>query len=339
MSKQSSKVVIGSYYWSSVSGCFTRGGQISATPEIMSAFFQIMQKDADRVVLGMLNNFLPYSLLFDEVYIPIQQNLVLSQGLVSDLQTCMGMKFVDKQETETFSDNAIERGKYLLGQISRRDKGGQLISLMFRIAGPFAGDYSDFIPVLASMYTSVHMSKSLGARLACKASEIKALSFVAQNSVKPCVDKRLKVINHVFQAHGLPPLTLEIFRNKDGILDLSYMFSTMEGLRGSRSLERFRAKITELSEIPKSSTKGAIEDEVIEDLKTTLERVVLSPRRIKERLVTAILTDIIGILIPITGTVLEGITLVSEKKETQHLEWRLFVFEYQQKVKDLHGDL
>jgi len=339
MSKQSSKVVIGSYYWSSVSGWFARGGQISGPPEIVSAFSQIMQKDAERVVLGMLGDVLPYSLLFDEVHIPIQQNLGLSQGLVSDLQTCMGVKFVDRQETETFSENAIERGEYLLGQIYRRKKCGQLISLMYKIAGPFAGDHSDFIPVLASMDTSVHMSKSLGASLACKASEIKALRFVAQNSVKPCVDKRLRVINRVLQVHGLPLLTLEAFRNKDGLFDLTYMFSAMEELRRSRSIERFRAKITELSEIPKSSTKDAIEDEVIEDLKTTLEQVALSPKGIVGRLVTAILTDVIGILIPIAGTILEGVTLVSEKKKTQHLEWRLFVFEYRQKVRGLRGDL
>ena len=333
MHKQSSKVVIGSHYWSGISGLFARGGQVDGPPEVLAAFSRILERDADRVILGMIDDVLPYSLLFDEVYVPTQQKLGLSEELVTDLQICMGVRFADAQEMGAFLEKPYERGEHLLGQMYRDKEYGQLVSLLYRIAGPFAADHPDFIPVLSSMNASVHLSKNLGARLSCKADEVRVLRFVAQNTVKPSVDERLKVIDHVLQAHGLPVLNLEAFKNEDGLINLTNLFSTMEELRRSSSLEKFRAKIDELANVPESSLKSTIDGEIVEDLKATLEEVVLSPKDTANRMITAILTDIVGILVPIpTGTLLEGIALASEKKKTQHLEWRLFVLEYGKKV-------
>ncbi len=333
MNKQSSKVVIGSHYWSGISGWFARGGQVDGPPEVLAAFSRLLKRDTAKVVLGMIDDVLPYSLLFDKVYVPAQQNLGLSEKLVTDLQTCMGISFVDAQEMGAFFEKPYERGEHLLGQMYRDKEYGQLVSSLYRIAGPFAGDHPDFIPVLASMDASVHLSKSLGARLSCKVDEVRVLKFVAQNTVEPSLDERLKVIDHVLQAHGLPVLNLEAFKSEDGLINLTYLFSAMEELRRSWGLRKFRAKIDELADIPESSLKSTIDGEIIKDLAATLEEVILSPKDTAKRMITAILTDIVGVLVPIpTGALLEGIALTSEKKKTQPLEWRLFVLEYGKKV-------
>lgn len=131
------------------------------------------------------------------------------------------------------------------------------------------------------------------------------------------------------------------FRGTDEVIDLTYMFSAMERLRRHWSLKKFRAKIAELAElasISEADVKQAIEKEIIEDLKTSLEEAALSPKEIAKRLVTAVLTDVLGVLVPIpTGALLEGIEIASEKKKAQSLEWRLFVFEYGEVVSKLRA--
>lgn len=333
MVKQSQKVVLGSHYWSGISSWFLRGGQIGGSPEVLAVLLENFERDAERAILGMIDDLLPYTLLFDEIYIPMQQDLGLSDGLLTDLKICMGVKFTDLEDTVTDTDDSRDRGECHLSRIYGHEEYHQLTTSLYQLAGPFAADHPDFIPVLVSMDTSVHLAKSLGARLSCRADELHVLRFVAQNTVDPAPDERLEVIDKVLEAHAFPVLNLKAFRKDNGVIDLTYMFRVIRELRESRSLRKFRGKIDELAHIPESSLKSTIEHELIEDLRTTLLEVVLDPEDMAKSMTTALLTDIIGVVVPIpTGTVLEGAALAFEKRRTRHLEWRLFVFEYGEKV-------
>ncbi len=335
MNQYKEKAIIGSHYWGGISGWFARGGQIGGSAEILEAFHKVLQEDADRAILTMINDLLPYSLLFDDIYVPANQEQGLSDMLLGDLRSCLGVRFMAPEEILKSSGDNYERGENLLRKVYPQENSDQLISSLYKIAGPFAADHPDFIPVLASMDTAVCLSQNLEARLVCKPNEIDVLKFVANGTVEPSANEHLKTVDSVLEAHSLPILTLDAFRKPDGVIDLTYLFSAMEKLRCHWSLDKFRSKIDELSSIPEANVKKIIEKEIVEDLRISIEKAALSPEKIAKNLVTSVLTDVLGILVPMTGTLLEGIKITSEKKENKRFEWRLFVFEYGEAISKL----
>lgn len=329
MSKTESRTVLGSHFWRGIYSWFARGGIISGPPEVLSAFGELLQRDAERTILILLDEILPYSLLFDEIYLPPMQDMGLSEGLKKDMAQCLGVKVISKENLEEFKGIGREKAEHHLSAITSRNDAADLISRLYRIAGPFAGDYPDLLPVLHSMDAAVYVSRSLNARLNCRAMELGILEIVAENSVRPSVDERVEIVQQIFQAHNLPIVTLDAFRNEKGVVDLDRMFSGMECLRKNKDVGKFRRKISEIGDLPARSIKEVIAQELVQDLRTTLEEYVLSPDEIGKRLATAVLTDVIGMLVPVpTGTVIEGISMAREKKRSASLEWRLFVFEY-----------
>jgi len=330
LSKTKSRVVLGNHFWSGIYSWFARGGiiEVSGLPELKSAVKEMLQHDADRTILRLLNELLPYSLLFEETYLPPTQDLGLSEGLKRDMAQCLGAKVIGRERLEEFAEIGHERAKHCLSVItSSGDR--DLLSTLYGIAGPFAGDYPDLIPVLHSMDIAVHLSRSFNAKLNCSPTELKILKIVAENTVQPSANEKLEIMQKVFQAHRLPILTLYAFKNERDVVDLDKMFSAMKSLRKSEHITTFQRKVSEIAEIPNGDVEGVIAQDLVQDLRTSLEEVVLSPSEIGKRLNRAVFTDIIGMITHIpTGTFSESVSLVREKKKSASLKWRLFVFQY-----------
>jgi len=72
--KETQRVVIGSYYWKGLCGVFARGAVVDGPEQVLGVVQKLFRKHRDRFLLELLNDLLPYSLLFDEVYVPIQQD-------------------------------------------------------------------------------------------------------------------------------------------------------------------------------------------------------------------------------------------------------------------------
>ena len=324
------RVVLGGYSSCDMLSWFRRGGIISGPPEVLSAFGGLLQRDAERTILALFNEMLPYSLLFDEIYLPPMQDVDLSEELKEDMARCLGAKVIRKEDLEEFGEISQERAEHHLSAITSRNDATDLVSALYKIAGPFAADHSDLLPVLHSMDTALYLSRSLDARLDCRSLELGILEIVAENSVQPSVDERVEVVQRIFQAHNLPVLTLDSFRNEKGAVDLDRMFSGMKHLRKSKNVGKFRRKVSEMADLRARSIRQVIAQELVQDLRTTLEEYVPSHTKIGKRLATTILTDVVGMLVPVPiGTVIEGASMAREKKRRASLEWRLFVFEYE----------
>lgn len=329
MSKTDARVVLSSYFWGGIYSWFTRGGIVRAPQEVLSAFKELLQRDAEHAILTLLNEMLPYSLLFDEIYLPPILDIGLSEGIKKDMAQSLGSKVISIENLEEHVKIDRERAEHHLSIITSRSDAMDLISRLYRIAGPFAADYPDLLPVLHFMDAAVCLSRSLSARLNCRHMELGILEIVAENIVQPSVDERIEVMQQIFQVHNLPILTLDAFRNEKGVVDLHQMFSRMERLRKSKNIKRFRRKVSEIGDLSARNIRQVIAQELVQDLRTTLEEYVLSPTEVVKRLETAFLTDVIGMFVPVPiGTVLEGISMSREKKRNASLEWRLFVFEY-----------
>lgn len=245
----------------------------------------------------------------------------------------MGVTFANQEELEETEEDPNERGSHLLRAIYRRENADQLIHALYEIAGVFAADHPDLIPVLASMDSAVHMSRRLAARLVCRPNELSVLQSVAEVATDPSANRHLRVLESVLRAHRMPLLSVDAFSSEEGVVDVDYMLSAMESLRRHWSLKRFRAKMAELTDIPSDHVEEAVEQELVEDLRDALEEAALSPSKIRQRLVTAILLDLVGILIPLpTDTALEGMKIASELVNPV-ADWHLFVFAYGETIK------
>lgn len=329
MSKTKSRVVLGTHFWSGIYSWFARGGVVSGPPVIMSCFREMFQRDAERTILRLLNEVLPYSLFFDEIYLPPTEDMGLSEGLKRDMVQCLGVRVSSRKELEELAETGRERAEHHLSVITSRSDARDLVSELYRIAGPFAGDLPDLHPVLHSMDVAVYLSQTLNAKLNCRPAELGILRIVAEGSLQPSADKRLEVVQKVFRVHDLPILTLDAFKNEKGVVDLDQMFSSMASLRKSNYIANFRRKVSEITKVPKGDIEQVIAQDIVHDLRTTLEEVVSSPSEIRKRLAQAILTDIIGIVVPFpTATPVEGVSIALNKKKSASLEWRLFVFQY-----------
>ena len=209
-----------------------------------------------------------------------------------------------------------------------------LIQKLYRIAGPFAADLPDLIPAIRNILISMRLSKKLNSSFNCSNEELDVHKFVGKTVVSNEVDKKVDVMQEVLHLHKMPILNADAFRNKDKSINLDNLFSSLEIVRKSKHLIQFRQKIDDFFQNKSTNISDSILKDMIDDLRKTLEEYVLVPGEIKKRISTAVLMDVVGSFVPGAGTIKESIDLKKEKTRSADMEWRLFVFEYGNQIKE-----
>ena len=318
------KLLFSSHPGKGISNWFARGGQLIGSSEVLTAFDQMLQKDIDQTGLRIVREVLPYALLFDSI--SIVTGTPFSDPFLRDLDASLGVKLINPDSLSSFAPSK-EETKDHLAAITHNKDAATLIPMLYRMAGPFAADLPDLLPVIYSMILSIRLSKSLSARLNCPDSDLEIHKIIAEEQTYPKTDERLEVMQKVFSFHELPLLTIDAFRDNKQCIDLDRLFTCMKMLRQSHHIIRFREKLSEFSK-SQEDVDQVISKDILRDLRTSLEEYVIQPQEIRNRFTKAILMDVIGYFIPASGTVEEAASIAYEKIKSSSLEWRLFVFEY-----------
>jgi len=321
--------------WCGISNWLYRGGKVTGPPEVIDAVKKIAFNEFEQSVLTLIERILPFTILFDKIY--IIGELPLSNMLVTDMKSCLGVHFLGNRDVEDISPGK-EETKHILYKTFFGNKENTNIKDLYHFSGPFAGDHPDLIPVLRNIITAMRLSKKINATLSCPIDKLSLHKTIGSDIPFRTEEESIETMQEIFKIHNFPILSVDAFRNEDKSINLTEMFRRMETVRRSKYLRIFREKVQSFLVNDQCDVSKTIMSGIVHDLKATLEQNVLVKDEISKRISIAALMDVVGLFIPGLGTLKETIDINIKRKKSLEYEWRLFVFEYGETVSSLQAN-
>lgn len=276
----------------------------------------------DSFILDCVNHILPLSLLYDKIHLPARTFNDLSSAFKKDLETCLGVSFYDisDQHEEIIGEDA-------LFDIFRTHQ-----SLLYNISGSYAAAFSDTKPAIYSIAKLMRLSEKLKAPVNTSEKHINLYQDIAKKKTL-FENKQQEVLDCIFQAHEMPIISNNTFREKNGKINLTLLFETMEKLRKDPNLNSFRNMVVSFLEegdlIEKNVSKKSISD-----FEMLFDYCFHSSGGEKGELATGIISDLIGIVVPGTSTVKTLYDLKRKRALKEKLSWHMFIYSYGKSVQE-----
>ena len=263
-----------------ISNWLARGGKMSGPPEVLKALEKAVEEDIEQTGIRIIREVLPYALLFDRI--SIVTGVPFSAPFLRDLETSLGIIIVNPESISSEAPSKEEVEQHLAA-ITRRTDGGILMKALYKMAGSFAADIPDLIPIIYSMMLSFRLSKKLSATLNCSETDLEIHKAVGGGLIQPRTDERLDVMQRIFRIHELPVLTVDAFRDSQHRINLDGLFTSMKTLRQSQHIKRFREKLADFLRSQDDIDQIIFKD-ILKDLRSAVEENVVSPTEIGKRI-------------------------------------------------------